>query len=383
MIAAARRWTASGDALAEERVQDDVAHITESVVASMGSALVALVLVGSYARGEGGVVQSAHGPRAFNDFDLLCVLDGSPTAAQRSALRSLGAALEERRGVAVDLWPTTREGIAHAQRTLFWLDVAMGGARVLYGDERALDPVRSIRERDVSLDEAARLLANRAAGVALSRLATSPRNRHGEIARRWAEPAVVARHAHKAVLACGDALLLATRRYANTLQQRLAHLTAMCAGDDTLGELPSRYREALAFRLDATGWAPPRGQSVSDWNTDTLALVSKWHLRFERWRVGVANDALAYTQWRRSLYASSRDVQRSVAALTGALSVLRRGAMIAPWRLRMHPREQLARAAVGIAYAPESELEYVCHSTLGVGVDDALVSLEQLVQSAG
>jgi predicted nucleotidyltransferase len=390
-VSAFERWTVRGERPAEERVREDVAQITEAVRASMGDRLVALVLVGSYARGEGGVVQSPKGPRAFNDYDLLCVLDARPTAGQRAALRSLGALLEERREVSVDLWPITRADIARAQKTLFWLDVAMGGARVLYGDERVLDPVRAMGERDVPLDEAGRLLANRAAGLALSRLAlrgqrarpASERAANASTGSRWAEPLVVSRHTHKAVLACGDALLLATRRYASALQRRSDELSRMCAGDAALGALAALYREAMAFRLDPTRWRPPHGQSVSEWNSAVLALVSNWHLRFERWRVGTPESAVEYARWRGPLYPHSGDVLRPSAMVVGVLSAWRRRAMVAPWRLRMHPREQLARAVVAIAYAPESALDAACSETLGVGVDDALAPLEQLVQSAG
>ncbi|MFO0559613.1 MAG: nucleotidyltransferase domain-containing protein [Polyangiales bacterium] len=389
---AADRWTVTGEPQAEDRVREDVAQITEAVTAALGDRLVALVLVGSYARGEGGVVLSDRGPRAFNDYDWLCVFDARPTAGERSALRALGALLEERRGVSVDLWPITRAQIAGAQKTLFWLDIAMGGARVLYGDASVLDPVRAMRERDVSLDEAGRLLANRAAGVALSRLALRAEQRqppmsesalsaHG--ASRWAEPLVLLRHTHKAVLACGDALLLATRRYASTLRERSAELERMCAGDAALGRLPASYREAMAFRVDALRWRPAHGQSVSEWNTEVLALVSIWHLRFERWRAGTPESAVEYARWRPALYPSSADAQRPSAMIAGALSAWRRRAIVAPWRLRMHPREQLARAVVGVAYAPESALDAVCWSTLGVGEHRALEPLEQLVQSAG
>jgi predicted nucleotidyltransferase len=391
-VIAADRWTVSGEPQAEDRVREDVAQITEAVTAAMGDRLVALVLVGSYARGEGGVVQSDRGPRAFNDYDWLCVFDARPTAGERSALRALGALLEERRGVSVDLWPITRDEIARAQKTLFWLDVAMGGARVLYGDASVLDPVRAMRERDVSLDEAGRLLANRAAGLALSRLALRAEQRqpptsesvataHG--ASRWAEPLVVLRHTHKAVLACGDALLLATRRYASTLRERSAELARLCAGDAALEPMTLLYREAMAFRLDPMRWRPAHGQSVSEWNTEVLALVSIWHLRFEHWRAGTPESALEYARWRPALYPSSADARRPSAMIAGVLSAWRRRAIVAPWRLRMHPREQLARAVVGVAYAPESALDAVCWSTLGVGEDRALGPLEQLVQSAG
>lgn len=389
---AGERWTVLGEQQAEDRVREDVAQIMETVTAAMGSRLVALVLVGSYARGEGGVVQTDRGPRAFNDYDWLCVFDARPTAAERSALRALGTLLEERRGVSVDLWPITREQIARAPKTLFWLDVAMGGGRVLYGDASVLDPVRAIRQRDVSLDEAGRLLANRAAGIALSRLALRADKRqppmsalavHAQGSSRWAEPMVVLRHTHKAVLACGDALLLATRRYASTLGERSAELARICAGDTVLGPMVALYREAMAFRLDPLRWRPAHGQSVSDWNTEVLALVSNWHLRFEHWRVGTPESALQFTHWRRTLYPNSVDVTRTSAVLVGLVSAWRRRARPASWLLSMHPREQLARAAVGIAYASESELDSVCRSTLGVAVDQALGALEQLVQSAG
>jgi predicted nucleotidyltransferase len=366
------KWTSDGDPIAERRVREDLDWITREARAALGSSLVALVLVGSYARGEGGVQSSPEGVRAFNDYDLVCVLEARAMLGAKPVLHALSERGEARCGVAVDLWPMTRAGIARAQASLFWLDVALGGARVLAGDASVLDPVRALTARDVSMDEAGRLLANRAAGLALSRLGG-----------RWAEPLVVARHAHKAVLACGDALLLATRTYAPTLAARGEALERLCAGLAGYEALPALYRDAIAFRKDPSRWAPFDGEPVSKWNTRVRSLVSLWHLRFERWRVGAPTDPMAYAAWRAALYPQSEDVHGARALAAGAVASLRRGGRVDPWFAVKHPREQLARAVVAIAYCDDEDLDSACKSTVGTQADRALAPLEQLVQRGG
>jgi hypothetical protein len=369
-VKTATSWTADRCPRAEARVSRDLSLITAETVTALGSDLEALVLVGSYARGEGGVSETTEGVRAFNDYDLLCVVPAGAMRRARAALPAVAARCEALVGVSVDLWPITAEAIAHAPRTLFWLDAALGGARVLAGTDDVLAPLSGRSVRELPMDEAGRLLANRAAGLALSRLGG-----------RWASPALWVRHAHKAVLACGDALLLGARVYVPGLSARRDALAAICANDGPHADLPMRYADALAFRRDAGRWSPPHQESLSSWCSSVVTRVSEWHLTFERWRLGTPLDPVGYARWTGAVYPESeelRSLRGRAAALQSALRGVVRGRI-------EHPRARLARAAVGLAYADDHDLPRLCETLLPGGAtnDGARTALERLVHAGG
>jgi hypothetical protein len=102
----------------------------------------------------------------------------------------------------------------------------------------------------VPLSECGRLLANRAVGLAISNL---------EGTRATDES--LARHAHKAALACGDVRLLAADRYVASLRTRLADLESSRTRPRSArsrrrvprgGALPNPPRRVVAARASAS-----------------------------------------------------------------------------------------------------------------------------------
>jgi hypothetical protein len=319
------------------RITDDLRRLTAWTVSALGSDLRTLLLAGGYARGEGGVVHTPGGFRAYNDYDLVAIVD---RGAERLRAMLTQQAMQWSRevGVHVDLWAIDAERLARPPRTLFWLDVALGGGRVLHGDPRVLTALASLTPRLVPIEEAGRLLANRAVGLALS-----------ELPGAYAMPAVRARHIHKAVLAVGDARLLAANRYPGTQRKRLAELIRLAGSPGISDDLLAAYADALVFRARPDLWAPPLGATHDAWYRAQLERVARWHFEFEAFRVGAPSDPLEFASWSGKLYPHLPDV-RPGAGVVRSFSAARRGvAPLLPWL--GHPRERLARVAVLLAYA--------------------------------
>jgi len=313
-----------------------LAAVTDAVTSALGARLAALLLVGSYARGEGGVVERRGALHPYNDFDLVAVVRGGGRGL-RSRLAAIGHAWTARLGVDVDIYPVGAPALASPPPTLFWLDVALGGVRVLAGDERLLDAVRRLRPRDVPLEEAARLLANRAVGLALSNLERAPADR--------TRPQ---RHVHKAALAVGDALLLAADRYQPTVAARAEALRGLAGAPRVGPALVARYEDAARFRLRPERWAPPAGEPLDLWLAAAVADLGRRHLAFERLRAGAPSDVAAFAAWSGRLYPRLSDVRPGGALLASLRAAARAEAPLLPWT--GHPRERLARVAVALAY---------------------------------
>ncbi len=65
-----RRYTILEDPEADVTVQEVLDKIVSEVVSLLGRDLQAMVLVGGYGRGEGGIYQSSVGYQLVNDFEI-------------------------------------------------------------------------------------------------------------------------------------------------------------------------------------------------------------------------------------------------------------------------------------------------------------------------
>lgn len=326
--------TLVGDAGAERRIQRDLERVAAAISERVGASLQALLLVGGYARREGSVVERGGALGPYNDYDLVAVVRGRP-ARWVDTLNELGEEWTERLGVDVDVWPVSGDTLREAPATLFWLDVSLGGAEVLAGEPGVLHRLRPLTPRDVPLDECARLLVNRATGLALSSLEAEDRDQ-----RR-------ARHGHKAVLAVGDARLLAANRYHGTLAERLAELERLVSAPSVGRDLVQAYADAVAFRRRPDDWKP-RGGDVDGWFAQLRGRIGHWHLDYEAWRVGAPITPLSFARWRGTLFPELPDVRRGGAVAAALRAAVKREAPLFPWL--GHPRERLARASVALAY---------------------------------
>jgi predicted nucleotidyltransferase len=362
--------TLSRDAAAEARIERDLRALSVALTSSIGSKIRALLLVGSYARGDGGA--TANG--AYNDFDLVTIVPRDD-AALRAELARFGEEWTARLGVHVDVWPFEERKLKAIPPTLFWLDVSLGGVRVLAGDRSVDEHLHGIKPRDVPLSEGGRLLANRAVGLAISNL-EGPR----------ATDESLARHAHKAALACGDVRLLAADRYAPSLKARLAELEQLADAPEIGPALVAAYREAVIYRSRPDAWSPPDGKRVPAWYAEACAAIAGWHFAFEAWRIGTPTSPAAFARFRGRIYDELPDV-RPGGSLPAAIRATRKGK--APLRPYVgHPRERLARAAVAIAYGlkdPDARAEAarLLGAPQPAPEDDLLRRLRALSEQAG
>lgn len=213
------------------------------------SGLAAVVLGGGYGRGEGGVLHTAAGDRLYNDLDFFVFTDGAGRRDRRrlgAQLRKIGEALEPRLGIAVDFSPAKDlSSLAKVSRTLMFQEL-LHGWKPVWG---AADLVRRIPGLDPSelpYTEAVRLLLNRGMGLVFA----------GERLARGEEDAdFIVRNMNKALLGCGDALLLAGGKYRWRGAERVAAI-AGSAGNGMPAGFADAYAEAFRRKLEPTPVLP-------------------------------------------------------------------------------------------------------------------------------
>ena len=355
---APRSFTLGGEPEAEQAIAAALEEVSAEVQRVAGSQLAGLSLVGSHARGEGGTCTDASGAvLPHNDLDLVAVVRSSSLRWQHK-LHASAERLSARLGCEVGLWTVDEVFLKRVPPTLFWLDIALGGERTLFGQ-----PLQTrLAPRAVPLDEAGRLLANRAVGLALSNLdgVEGPLIRHG----------------HKAVLACGDAYLLAADRYAPTLRERLAELRGLERAPAVGTSLVERYAEALRYRANPDQWRP--AGPLHEWYAALRAEVSTWHLSFESWRCATPLAPARFAAQPGRIYQSLPDVRLGATALSAARAAASGAIPLFPWV--GHPRERLARVAVAFAYGHDDrEAQATGRRLLGLGSQaSAAAVLEKL-----
>jgi hypothetical protein len=157
---------------------------------------------------------------------------------------------------------------------------------------------------------------------------------------------------HRAVLGCGDALLLRRSQYADTLAARADALDAMHAS----AQLRAAFRDAITFCARPDAWAPECGD-LSTWHETTRRALGEAIVQAEAERLGSERDLIGYLCHRQPLFSEPEPppptpvqrVMRSVPPLLAGRD---------SWRKR--PGERLLRASVALALAPHSPECRVC-----------------------
>jgi len=235
-------WAPAGTTGFNARLGDSLAALAADLKRHAGPRLLALILGGGYGRGEGGVQTVAGTERAYNDLDLFAITTGGTLDDVDRICRPHA----EQLGIHVDVGRTLRlSEIRRWQPSLMWFDL-VHGHRVLVGDAGILlDHVPGAVRRDLPVREATRLLLNRGMG-----LLWAMRVAHGVAAAPDAD--FIRRNAFKAMLAFGDATLIAHGRYASAVAgrgSRFLHLSHASTEVASL-RLETTYARALRFKTE-------------------------------------------------------------------------------------------------------------------------------------
>ncbi len=208
---ASERYTPDGDAGVEARIDHDQQLIAEAVMEAVPeSHFRALVLIGGYARGEGGFRLVEGKPEPYNDYDYFVVVRDMNHAAiktLKTALLELGHRLTTRVGVEVDLAVLKEETLPAAEYSLMHAEM-LWGHKVVAGDAAILAAMRPMPFAGLALAEFTRLMLNRGSLLLMNRDALS----RGDCSDPKQREQFM-KYLFKAVLACGDARLAAAGRY--------------------------------------------------------------------------------------------------------------------------------------------------------------------------
>jgi hypothetical protein len=317
-------------------------RVIESVLRAKIPGLCSLVLVGGFGRGEGSVLFESGQPRPLNDYDIVVV---AGTNADFDVLKELGARLASSLGVRfVDLIPVAKADLPHLPATQFNYDLKYGGYLFWGEDISSLMP--DFSGRDVPEASGEEVLRNRM--ICLLECYTDGMRRRAPTAE---ESFFAITQCSKAMLACGEALLIKVGKYHHLCSRRADLLELEFAGMQRLARL---HEAAVRFKLRPTEGLD--SDPVEYWRASVreYAVVLALYLMDEQH--GEARDSLAdAAAAARSLYHHLRTTPRAPDRhrLVERVEICLIAALGADWWYRMillHEARRSMRRLAGAGY---------------------------------
>ncbi len=324
------RYTLCGEALAEARVVQDLARLATGIDSELGDHLRGLLLVGPFARAEGGICERDGEPHAAAPGYQLLALLRRPERFE-AQLRAMSAAYRELLRAGVEIRGFATQELARVEATRFWFTAGRGLLITLTGDPAFALAIPRREARELRWQEGALALAEGLSILALANL------------ERGDDIKALLDATQRAVLGCVDGLLLRRGQYAETLAARAEALAASHAS----ASLRAAYRDAIAWSSRPDRFWPEHGD-FEGWRAATRRALSHALLAAEAERLLGRRDLLGYASLREPLFSDPR------AQPTPAQRVRRVLARGAQHEATLAPTERLLRASAVLALGPHA-----------------------------
>ncbi len=339
-------------------LRDEAGRVLGDLVNALGrDRLRAVVVAGSVARGEGGVLwKQEKVARVISDLDVYVVAARDDEGGLRDARSRMSERLSPS-PLTAEIGITTAETLANLPETIANHSLVTE-ARVVWGDPDVLRGARAFEARSIPREDALNLVLNRAAEEMIARAAS----RRGAPAEDAALGIFV--RGIKTVADLGLAVLMARGNYATGYRGRGARVAAAMTEEPRLGaSLPGRFdasvESACGWKL-APEWGGLAGQipgtdgypeAARRWRVERIAATRG----FLRWYIGESGDLLGALgrsePLARAARAWARSARGSFAAAGRAVSRIVSG------RVRPSPRLAAQLAALALFLASDDAAE--------------------------
>jgi len=236
----------------------------------------ALLLIGGYGRGEGGVNWENGEERPHNNIDFLLVTSVAGGLRAKSLKRRLDEVFEpiiREERIGIDTGVVSESTLRHTPPRIIFFDLRWGH-RTILGDASLVPSLASSSPRDIEISDVHNLLVNRASLLVINDAIVE----RGFMSDMHAQ--FIIKHVMKAIIGHGDVLLFARDLYHASYvekQRRMRECENITPG---LAEL---YETAAEFRF-APDYARYNGPALGEFMLRVRDVLSHAHLEFERFR---------------------------------------------------------------------------------------------------
>jgi len=294
----ASEYTVSGSSEVEAKIETILSDVRDVISREVeASRYRALVLIGGYGRGEGGVELRDGEERPHNNLDFLLIGKGSGPGCKAPEKGRLSLALEPlrvRHDVGIDIGVVSETALKASPCLVMWHDMRFGH-RTLLGDSQFVPSLTQFTVERIPSWDICNLLVNRGTLLVINDLLLE--------AGTWSTPTArtVIRHAMKAIIGYGDALLYFNGRYHWSYVEKQSRMQKLIAAPSDFHQL---YDTAIEFRFNPD-YAKYRDCHLPQWLEDLNPILADIHLTCERTRL--RSPAL---RWEHYLDAALRQILR-------------------------------------------------------------------------
>lgn len=329
----------------------------------------ALLLIGGYGRGEGGVLLLNGEERPHNNIDFLLVASTTNALRTKTLKKRLDEILESivrEEQIGIDTGVMSELALRKAPRRIIFFDLRWGH-RTLLGDASLVPSLPLFSSRHLEIDDVHNLLVNRASLLTIND-AMIDRGFIADVHARF-----IIKHLMKAIIGHGDALLYTQGRYHPSYLEKQRR---MRISPNIVSGFAELYDIATEFRF-APDYARYTGNTLGPFATHVRETLSRAHLEFERFRSGNAHCSFdGHAARVLDNRQESKFIDQYIKTLTAPWkprSSLRPMPGLSPKLTRAlheaHPRARLAAALPAILYETTDEERQIVQSILGASAN--------------
>jgi len=272
------RFTLYGGTPVEHKIGVLVGEAAEAIEATIPiKSIRALVLIGGYGRGEGGVERVGNQEMPHNNLDFLLILKHGAASSLDRTKYSLSKRLQmigQKHGVGMDLSVVTVSQLRQAPCLVLWHDMRFGHKTIL-GDADFVPSLTQFAPERIEASDIRNLLVNRGTLLLINQMLIEAGPLNEESAR------TIVGHGMKAIFGYGDALLFTKGAYHSSSTEKQSR---MAAHPDIPSDFRALYDKAIEFRFQPD-YGPYLKIDLAEWMRSLIAMLEPVHLACEASRL--------------------------------------------------------------------------------------------------
>lgn len=300
-------FTIYDDPRVDEHIKKMLTIIVEDILKEFNKQTIkAIILAGSFGRGEGGIVIDGKNIKLVNDFDINILVKFSKyikinLLKNTRSLEYLSSTLANKVKIKqVDL------SVSHQAKFYFKLPTIvenyeyLNGHKILFGDIEIRDIIKKIKAEDIPLDDGTKFFLTRGSGLLIAAIYFFKKDR---IDIKDRENFLI--EANKAILAMGDSFLILKHKYHYSYEKRLEIIKRVDFTEAPNGdEIKELYRLALEWKLRPNfNWASDKIE-IQKWFY-LKQLFYEFFIWFESKRLNM--DFIDWGDYVKKIYSLQKD----------------------------------------------------------------------------
>ncbi|MDY6915378.1 MAG: hypothetical protein SVM86_03550 [Candidatus Cloacimonadota bacterium] len=273
------KFTVKGSVKIENEIRNILGKITDDLHKHLKQEdYKALILLGGYGRGEGGVVTENNREKPHNNFDLLLITKKSPTKLvlniekYRDNLGKISSVYD----IGIDLGVISASKLKHSQCRLMWYEMRFGH-KVLAGDKNFVSSLKHFSLKNVPAWDIRNLMVNRGTLMIVNDLLLE------EFEIDDQRKKLIIKHIIKAIIGYGDALLFFEGEYSWSYMEKKRR---MIKQKNISSKFKKIYNMAMEFRFQPN-YSEFMNKDLKELNETLREIFSEVFRYCEQKRLGV------------------------------------------------------------------------------------------------